>query len=240
MGLQAGVLAWNLPEALNGARFWSKEPRSERNQIQELEEMRTTWVNRTLLAATLLTSGPLWSAGADTFQVQVEISTTKYVEPVKALCEEWYPKINSLLNADYPGRMPDDYHTMIIHELAHVVQNYKRLPDTGWLGEGIAGYVRHKYYEKDIEPKLHLDKKGNLQGLGRGRTKPKLDQKGYLIGYTVASAFLFWLEVRKDQQIVPTLNLALREKRYSDDIFKQRCGAPLDALWHEFMVQSTA
>jgi hypothetical protein len=234
---------------------------------------------RTLAA--LLASGVLWSA-TDPFQVRVEVSTTRYVVPVKALCEEWYPKINAILfgeghplpfkevqivfeptifmgasadrtevpayadqntihvNSDYLTHIPDEYLAMMIHELTHVVQNYnyKAAPDSVWLVEGIADYVRHKYYEKDIEPRLHLDASGKLTGFELDRDKGQFDRKGYLGGYTVASAFLFWLEVRKDKNIVPALNKALRDEHYSDAIFQQHCGAPLDGLWQEFMAQS--
>jgi len=52
-------------------------------------------------------------------------------------------------------------------------------------------------------------------------------------------AFLYWLEVRKNKNIVPVLNKALRNAKYSDRIFEQQCGAPLEALWREFIQQST-
>lgn len=64
------------------------------------------------------------------------------------------------------------------------------------------------------------------------------ESKGYEAGYTVAGAFLFWLEVRKDKDIVPTLNRALRDGRYSATIFQQRCGAPLESLWRDFVLNS--
>ncbi len=37
---------------------------------------------------------------------------------------------------------------------------------------------------------------------------------------------------------MPVLNKALREERYTEGIFQQQCGAPLDALWREFVAQS--
>ena len=51
-------------------------------------------------------------------------------------------------------------------------------------------------------------------------------------------AFLYWLEVRKDKDIVPALNRVLRDGRYSAKLFQEKCGAPLDALWREFVAQS--
>ena len=139
--------------------------------------------------------------------------------------------------------LPKDYAAMFIHELTHVNQHYPTSPNDswpnhGWMVEGIADYVRHKYFEKDIEPRLHLDSNGELQGFERDRNRGTFEREGYLGGYTVAGAFLYWLEVRKDKNIVPALNRALREGRYSVDLFEQHCGAPLAALWHEFVLQS--
>ena len=151
------------------------------------------------------------------------------------------------VNFEYLANMPDDYRAMLIHELTHINQQYENVPSgAGWLTEGIADYIRHKYFEKDIESKLRLDGDGYLKGyspsapflfsLEKGRAR--LDDKGYLTSYTVASGFLFWLEERKDREIVRVMNLALSKGRYSEELFRQRCGAPLDVLWKEFLLQS--
>jgi hypothetical protein len=56
----------------------------------------------------------------------------------------------------------DSFEGMVIHELTHVVQAY---PKNGeWLGEGIADYIRHQYYEKDIAGKLYVGEGGVLRG----------------------------------------------------------------------------
>jgi len=219
------------------------------------------------------------AAGIPAVAVEVRVDVSRnlnarpYVQPVKALFEEWYPKINGILfdkgtplpfeniqvvfermivdggtpdkhevpayaegnavhvNFAYLGHMPDDYQAMLIHELAHVNQQYRENKDAGWLVEGIADYVRHKYFEKDIEAKLAFN--GDV-----ATDKAKLAKEGYLFGYTVTSPFLYWLEVKKDKEIVRVLNLALRNGTYSPEVFKQHCGAPLAALWAEFMAQS--
>jgi len=143
------------------------------------------------------------------------------------------------INEDYLTRIPDDYHAMLIHELTHINQHHKDPGDAKWLIEGIADYIRHKYYERDIVPRLNLDASGNLKGVERDRNKHPFQQDGYRDGYTVTSAFLYWLELAKDKDIVATVNLALHDGNYSDAIFQRRCRAPLDTLWHEFIVQST-
>ena len=60
-----------------------------------------------LVVVALLAPATLWSGEAVPFQVSVDISktpeATPYVGPVRALCEEWYPKINAVLfGKNYP------------------------------------------------------------------------------------------------------------------------------------------
>ncbi len=235
-----------------------------------------------LLALLFASVAPLCAATAS-FQVVVDVSDAPnaqpYVVPVKALFEEWYPKINAILfgkaaplpfkevrvvfektlrvdsdtgpqdapalakanvihvNFSYLGRMEDDYRAMLVHELTHVSQNYTGLAKSPakWIGEGIADYIRHKYFEKDLVPNLLWDSDGTLKDSPLDR--PTLEKQGYLIGYTIAAPFLYWLELKKNPQIVMTLSQGIRESRYSPDVFQQRCGAPLDALWQEFLAQ---
>ena len=250
----------------------------------------------------LFTHGGLWrSADAASFHVLTDISKSPdaapYAESAKALCQEWYPKINAVLygkdhplpfaelqilfagtvvaangseqkevpaasngnkiwvssnhcNSYYPQsnpvRWPRGFQAMMIHELTHVNQAYGEYPiSASWVNEGIADYVRHKYFEKDLEPKLRLDTAGNLTGYSAEdnqlfnleMTRAKLDQKGYLQSYLVAAAFFLWLEERKDKDIIRKLNLAMHEGRYSDGLFRQYFGSSLDALWQEFFLQ---
>lgn len=115
-------------------------------------------------------------------------------------------------------KKPDD-HGMVIHELTHVVQDYqnKVKGGDGWLTEGIADYIRHKYFEKDIE-KLRINP----------------DKSSYRQGYTTAAAFLNWLEANKCPDLVHKLNTALHDGTYSVMMFEKNCGAPLDDLWKAF------
>ena len=77
-----------------------------------------------------------------------------------------------------------------------------------------------------------------MHGFESGRDKGQFATEGYLAGYAVTGAFLYWLEVRKDKDIVPFLNRALHDGRYSAKLFQQRRDAPLDTLWREFVAQS--
>jgi hypothetical protein len=222
-----------------------------------------------LLVGVALATAGLAAAADFQVRIETRHPKAKEVAaPAKLLCEEWYPKINAALfglaaplpvneiklvfepsiyegiwpfrtvipayadrntiyiNSDYASRLdPADFAGMLIHELTHIDQHYGDVGDAGWLTEGIADYVRHKYFAKDIEPRL---------------PPGELAAQSYREGYTVTGAFLFWLELRKDKDIAPILNRALREHRYTPKIFQDRCGAPLDALWREFVTQSRA
>lgn len=143
--------------------------------------------------------------------------------------------------------MKDDWRAMVIHELTHVVQNYPSGNiQAGWLVEGIADYVRHKCFEKDIRDTLRLTSAGVLTGYSLAQPfnhrleleGVNLNEQGYLKSYTVASTFLFWLESHKDKDIVRKLNLAMNKGEYVPDLFAQNLGKPLDDLWAEFVIAS--
>jgi hypothetical protein len=112
-------------------------------------------------------------------------------------------------------KAPTDY-GMVAHELTHVVQDYRGKGD-GWLTEGIADYIRDRYYEP---------------GVRHHQINP--DQSSYHEGYGTAAAFLIWLETNKNKEIVRKLNIASHDGRYSPALFHEYCGADLDALWKEF------
>ena len=133
------------------------------------------------------------------------------------------------VNFGYLERVHYPYLATMIHELTHVNQQYKNCPE--WLLEGIADYVRHKYYERDIEPKLPMPIHEYQVDQARFR------KEGYLAGYTITAPFLYWLEMRKDSDLLTTLNHALLQGNYSEALFRERCGASVEALWSEFISQ---
>jgi len=185
---------------------------------------------------------------------KVTVDTTKapecaaFAEKSKALVEEWYPRINEILfekghplpaaeitlifapmkgvastqgnvmriSAEWvTKKAPNDY-GMVAHELTHVVQDYQGKGE-GWLTEGIADYIRDRHFEP---------------GVRRHYIDP--DQSSYREGYGTAAAFLIWLEEHKDKDIVRKLNAASHDGKYSPALFREYCGADLDALWKEF------
>jgi hypothetical protein len=112
----------------------------------------------------------------------------------------------------------------VVHELVHVVQQYgnarrnnpEATPSPGWLVEGIADYVRWFLYE----PHSH------------GADLVWMHQRKNLrlrhdAGYRVTANFLNWVTAKYDPAIVQSLNAALRQGTYREDVWKERTGRAL-------------
>lgn len=144
-----------------------------------------------------------------------------WFEPMKGVAHATHDGIH--ISAEWvTKKAPNDY-GMVVHELTHVVQNYKGKGE-GWLTEGIADYVRYERYEP-------------------GKQKWKLDpqKSSYKQGYGIAGAFLAWLEKNKNPEIVRRLNTASHDGTYKREMFAELCGASVDDLWKEFIAaQATA
>lgn len=163
---------------------------------------------------------------------------------------EWYPKIDKLLASpgfsppktveirfrkdfrglaatsgntitiqpDWVRKHPDDI-GMVVHELTHVVQQYPRAREKpGWLVEGIADYIRIVKYEPDAR---------------RPRLNP--ERAKYTEGYKTTAIFLEWAEKQHDKELVKKLNAALREGKYTAELWQKTTGKSLDDLWAEFV-----
>jgi hypothetical protein len=110
-------------------------------------------------------------------------------------------------------KAPNDY-GMVIHELTHIVQDYRGKGE-GWLTEGIADYIRDHHFET----RQH-------------RIDP--EKSSYRQGYGIAAAFLIWLEREKHPGLVRALNIASHDGAYRPALFTELCGADVDTLWKEF------
>ena len=127
----------------------------------------------------------------------------------------WTANTDIHISADWVTKRDTNDFGMVIHEMTHIVQNYHG-GGQGWLTEGIADYVRYRYFEPGV-------------------LKPHITEKSsYREGYKTTAAFLIWLAENKDPQIVVKLNSASRENRPVIPIFKESTGLDLDDLWHEF------
>ncbi|HWB13832.1 MAG TPA: basic secretory protein-like protein [Pirellulales bacterium] len=110
---------------------------------------------------------------------------------------------------------PDDVGAMV-HETAHVVQNYRGRRNPGWLVEGVADYVRFFKFEP-----------GNLGLIDARRAH-------YDGSYRVSAAFLAFLVEKYDKEIVRKLNQLLRAGEYREGTFKELTGKSLDELDDEW------
>jgi len=116
----------------------------------------------------------------------------------------------------------------IVHELAHVVQDYGRgrraNPNAtrapGWLVEGIADYIRWFKYE----PESH----------GAEITRRNIARARYDGNYRISANFLNWVIGKYDQHLVERLNAAIRQGNYSEDLWKQRTGRTVQELGDEW------
>ena len=111
---------------------------------------------------------------------------------------------------------PDD-RGAIIHELVHVVQQYKYDNNPGWLVEGVADYIRWFKYEPATK-----------------RPKPNPARAHYNDSYRTTAAFLEFVATNYDHEIALRMSEAMREGRYSPDLWTEYAGKTPDALWSEY------
>ena len=110
----------------------------------------------------------------------------------------------------------------VVHELVHVVQQYRRVrggrPNPGWLVEGAADYIRWFLFEPASR-----------------RPRPNPRRAKYTDSYRVTGAFLDYVTRCVDKDLVRKLNAAMREGRYSPDLWKQHTGKTVDELWADYV-----
>ena len=88
---------------------------------------------------------------------------------------------------------------------------------SGWVTEGIADYVRHKY---------GVDNKSNNWSL-----PAYSDKQHYTNAYRVTARFFVWLENRANRQLIRRLDTAMRDGKYAEAFWKEQTGHDLDTLW---------
>ena len=121
-------------------------------------------------------------------------------------------------NTDLLDRDPKLVENILVHEMAHVTQRYRRSKAPVFWAEGIADYVRYK-----------------LDGTN-GPTCPQcsFQYPHYSSGYWCLGAFLLHLDATYGSNVVRDLNSELRRGRYTDGYFGQAVGKSLGELWAEF------
>jgi hypothetical protein len=118
----------------------------------------------------------------------------------------------------------------VFHEIVHVVQQYGRAPrELGWLTEGIPDYIR--WYK--FEPQAH----------GADITKRNISRARYDGSYRPTANFLNWVTEKYAKNLVPDLSAAIRQGKYTEDLWKQQTGHTVQELgeeWHKALEEKIA
>lgn len=171
----------------------------------------------------------------------------EWLEGVAKLCEKQYPMICEELKSD--GFTPPTRITMtlkkdekgvayasgtrivgavgyfekhkddvgaFVHETAHCVQQYRGRNNPGWLVEGVADYVRFFKYEPN-KPKPLAPEKAKYDG-----------------SYRTTAAFLDYVVAAHDKEAVRKVNAAMRQGKYSPDIWRDITGKSLEDLGRDW------
>ncbi len=116
----------------------------------------------------------------------------------------------------------------IFHEMVHVVQQYGRArrnsPNAtrtpGWLQEGIPDYIRWYIYE----PQTH----------GAEITRRNISRAKYDASYRITANFLNWVVTTYSKDIIKTLNAAIRQGKYTEDLWNETTGHTVQQLGEEW------
>ena len=131
----------------------------------------------------------------------------------RVVCNPAWFKKN--LNGEAPGA--------VVHELVHVVQQYGggrgEAPNPSWLVEGMADYIRWFKYE----PKP------------TGTRPRNPDKANYSDSYRTTAGFLNFVIEKHDKDLLPKLNVAMRQGKYSADLWKEYTGKTPEELWKEYV-----
>ena len=114
----------------------------------------------------------------------------------------------------------------VVHELVHVVQQYRRRGGPGWLTEGLADYIRWYLYKP--------------QSKGCEIPPGRADRVKHDNSYRITANFLNWVIAHQDKDIVREMNAAMREGRYSPALWTERTKKDLETLgaeWKKFLTE---
>jgi hypothetical protein len=204
-------------------------------------------------------------AAAEPVEFVFDTSETPDLQPwvetrLRPVCERWYPRIVAMLPSpgytaprrvsitfrkDMQGvagasgtrivcagdwfrrNLEGEAAGAVVHELVHVVQRYGRVrngrSNPGWLVEGVADYIRWFHFEPPSQ-----------------RPRPNPATAHYTDSYRTTAAFLNYVAETQDQDIVKKLNTAMREGRYTAELWKEHTGKTVDELWEGFVAFRSA
>jgi hypothetical protein len=109
----------------------------------------------------------------------------------------------------------------VMHELVHVVQQYGDQRNPGWLVEGIADYFRWFHYEP-------IEHRPKLSARRAARAK-------YSDSYQTTAGFLEYVAKNHDHEFVVKMNAALRQGRYTPELWQEFTGLSVQDLWSEYV-----
>ncbi len=126
----------------------------------------------------------------------------------------------------YRGQLKGEAIGSMVHELVHVVQQYGRARrpgaerPPGWLTEGVPDYIRWYLYEPqskgcEISPRRAATAKHDAS-------------------YRVSANFLNFVIAKYDKDLIRELNAAMREGRYSAELWKTRTKRTVEELAEEW------
>ena len=197
---------------------------------------------------------------ADKYEIAFDLSQTPELKEwvdakLKPVCAKWYPMIVEMLPSEgytAPERFTIVFHKdmrgvanasgrrincaapwfkrnldgeavgAVVHEMVHIVQQYRRARggnrNPGWMVEGLADYIRWFLYEPE-------DK----------RPRPNPTRAKYTDSYRTTAAFLAYVKETHDKELIKKFNTAMREGKYSADLWKDYTGKTADDLWADYV-----
>jgi hypothetical protein len=166
---------------------------------------------------------------SDGFEAPTNV-TIHFSDTVKGVAETSGARIRCAA-AWFRANLKGEAAGSVVHELVHVVQDYglgrrnnpQATRSPGWLVEGLADYIRWFLYE----PQSHG---ADIMWM-RQRKNLRLR---YDAGYRVTANFLDWVIANYDPDLVKSLNAAMREGKYREDLWKERTDHSLHDLAAEW------
>lgn len=216
------VLQYSLM-ACNADKPYALEPGTEQGKSDTIvrDGFRLIFIQQDNAFDTLV-AGRLKEAFFQVYPVLVETFNPDAVRSVTLTVDTAYDGVayahdgQVVISQAWLENMPGDI-DVVTHEVMHIVQAYPHASGPGWLVEGIADYVRHKY---------------GVDNEGAGWSLPDVQSDHhYTNSYRIAARFLDWLENMQKEGIVKTLDGVMRASTYTDEIWKLETGLDLNELW---------
>jgi hypothetical protein len=149
------------------------------------------------------------------------------------------------LNAGWLCDHPEALDHVMIHEMAHVAQNYPGFAYRHaweWYAHYLAFTAAHPFKPyPPAEPTYWTEGIADyvfarISGHTNFSNCPQCDESSpnYKMGYACAASFLLYLDANYGSDFTRQLNAALRRGTYSEKYFFDATGKPLEELWDDF------